>query len=356
MARILKAYIFWFLTDAYGDIPYKAALKGDNGIVSYDSQQSIYADIFKELNAAVAQFDNGAALKGDILFNGNITKWKKFANSIHAIAALRLSKVDAATGKTEFNAALNASGGVLGVGENYSITYPGGTFLNPVYNFYYGASPRVDYALSKTVTDLLSSYNDNRINAYGSSSVGFAYGLTRNDAVAFANANVNWAKILAPGFVTATSPVNIITAGEVFLARAEAAQLGWTNEDVLTNYQTGIAESWKLWNVYNNSDFAAYIAQPSISLTSLTNAAILQNINTQQWIAHFPNGNQGFADWRRTGYPVLTPAPGQSSIPRRVSYSSTEYSLNGTNTKAAAANYTSTDGTDSQYGKIWWDK
>lgn len=356
IARILKAYIFWFLTDAYGSIPYKGALKADNGIVVYDSQQSIYADIFKELKEAVAQFENGVPVKGDILFGGNTTKWKKFANSIHAISALRLSKADPATGKTEFNAALSADGGVLGVGENYVIAYPGGTFLNPVYNFYYGASPRVDYAVSKTVTDLLSGNNDKRINAYASSTVGFPYGLTRNDAVAFANGNVNWAKILAPAYVTATASLNIITAAEVFLARAEAAQLGWTTEDVDANYQAGITESWKAWNVYNSADFATFIAQPSVSLTGQTGDEILKRINTQQWVAHYPNGNQGYADWRRTGYPALTPAPGQTAIPRRLSYSSTEYNLNGANTNAAAANYTSTDGKDSQFGKVWWDK
>lgn len=356
IARILKAYIFLFLTDAYGDIPYKGALKGDNGIVAYDTQQSIYTDIFKELSQSVAQFDNGVTVKGDILFSGNTTKWKKFANSIHALAALRLSKTDPATGKLEFNAALSADGGVLGTGENYTLTYPGGTFLNPVYNFYYGASPRVDYAVSKTLTDLLTSTNDDRINAYGSSSVGFPYGLTRNDAVAFSNANVNWARILAQSTLTATSPINIITAGEVFLARAEAAELGWTNEDVNSNYQNGILESWKLWNVYNAADYNAYVAQASVTLAGQSATEILKRINIQEWIAHFPNGNLGFTDWRRTGYPVLTPAPGQTAIPRRLSYSSTEYSLNGSNTNAAASKYTVSGNPDSQLGTVWWDK
>jgi hypothetical protein len=355
-ARILKAYIFLFLTDAYGDIPYKGALKGDNGIVVFDTQQSIYTDIFKELKEAVAQFDNGLTVKGDILFSGNTTKWKKFANSIHALAALRLSKVDPTTGKQEFVAALASDGAVVGAGENYQLVYPGGTFLNPVYNFYYGASPRVDYAVSKTLTDILTATNDKRINAFASSSIGFPYGLTRNDAVAFANANVNWAKILAPSFVTATSPINILTAADVYLARAEAAQLGWTNEDAQSNYQNGILESWKLWNVYNATDFNSYIAQASITLTGQTNSEILKRINTQQWVSHYPNGNLGFSDWRRTGYPALSPAPGQAAIPRRLSYSSTEYNLNGTNTTAAAAKYTVNGSTDSQLGKLWWDK
>ena len=353
IARILKAYIYWFLTDAYGDVPYKDALNpANNGAVAFDSQQSIYTDLFKELTEAVAQFDNGAAIKGDILFKGDISKWKKFANSIHALIALRLSKVDAATGKTEFNAAL--SSGVLSEGESVSLSYPGGSFLNPVFNFYYGAAPRVDYAVSSTITDWLTANNDKRINAYASSSVGFPYGLTRNDAVAFANANVNWAKLLAPAFSTATSAFNIITSGEVFLARAEAAQLGWTSENVADNYSKGIQESWRLWNVYTDVDFSSYIAQPAISLSG--EGAALQKIWAQQWIGHFPNGNLGYADWRRTGYPALTPAPGQAVIPRRVSYPTTEYGYNPQNTTDAAGRYTVNGETDSQLGKVWWDK
>ncbi|MBS1665301.1 MAG: SusD/RagB family nutrient-binding outer membrane lipoprotein, partial [Bacteroidetes bacterium] len=125
IARILKAYIFSQLTDAFGDMPYFGALKGDNGTVVYDKQSVIYTDLFKELTQAVAQFDGGT-VSGDILFSGNTTKWKKFANSLHALLALHLSKVDAATGKKEFAAALAASGGVIEEGGDVSLAFPGG--------------------------------------------------------------------------------------------------------------------------------------------------------------------------------------------------------------------------------------
>src|SRR5690348_6784436 len=83
IARILKVYLFSLLTDSYGDLPYFGALKADNGIVAYDSQESIYKDFFKELGEAVKEFDNGLMPKGDILFNGDTTMWRKFANSLH---------------------------------------------------------------------------------------------------------------------------------------------------------------------------------------------------------------------------------------------------------------------------------
>jgi hypothetical protein len=82
------------LTDCYGVLPYSGALKADNGLVIFDSQEDIYTGFFEELSAAVEQFDNGVAPFGDILFNGDITMWKRFANSLHALLALHLSNVN----------------------------------------------------------------------------------------------------------------------------------------------------------------------------------------------------------------------------------------------------------------------
>ena len=351
IARILKAYIYGTLTDIFGDIPYSKALQGDNGIVPYDKQQTIYTDLFKELNEAVAQFDGGVAVSGDILFGGNETKWKKFANSIHLLMALRISKVDSATSKTEINKAL--TGGVIGAGESIQLVFPGGNFLSPVYQ-YYDVTKRFDYAVSKTMTDILKNTSDPRLAVYGTSGVGFPYGLSRDNAVAFANANVNYAQLLKGVGAAGTDPFNIITSGEIFLARAEAAQRGWTGDNVASMYSTGISESMKLWNVYDPTTLATYMSNPSIDLTQGTP---LQKIVTQEWVTHYPAGARGWADWRRTGFPVLTPAPAGvfPDIPRRISYGPNEYSYNPTNVAAAAAQYIIKGDKDSQFGRIWWD-
>jgi hypothetical protein len=355
IARILKAYIFSILTDMYGDVPYSKALKGDNGIVPYDKQQDIYIDLFKELDAAVAQFDGGTAVSGDILFAGDEGKWKKFANSVHLLLALHLSKVDPATGKTEFNKALNA--GVINEGESVTLAFPGGNFLSPIYN-YYNVTKRFDYAVTKTMTDWLANNNDPRAaaNVYGTSSIGFPYGLSRADAVAFANANTKYAQLLnGAGASTATDAFPVLMSSEIFLARAEAAQLGWTTEVAGTLYATGIQEAFKFWKVYDATSYATYMASPNIDLSG---GNALQKICTQEWVSHFPAGERGWIDWRRTGYPALTPAPAgvSTDIPRRFAYGPNEYSYNPTNTTAAGAQYSASDGADSQHGRIWWDK
>src|SRR6185436_11025074 len=128
IARILKAHYIKFLTDAVGDLPYFDAFQGKTGAITpkYDAQQAIYTDLLKELKEAVEQFDNGLTVQGDILFGGDVAKWKKYANSLRLLIALNLRKVDAGTGQSEFNDALNNSAGVIeDNSDNVVIDYPG---------------------------------------------------------------------------------------------------------------------------------------------------------------------------------------------------------------------------------------
>ncbi|HWN88070.1 MAG TPA: SusD/RagB family nutrient-binding outer membrane lipoprotein [Chitinophagaceae bacterium] len=358
-ARILKAWWFLRVTDQWGDIPYSQALNF-NGQIPYDKQQDIYTDLFKELKQAVGQFDGGATVKGDILLDGNIAAWKKFANSLRMIMALRLVSVDAAKGKTEFLDAMGSSGGYLTTNaDDIQLVYPGGNYSSVFYT-YYNITQRSDYAISKTVTDFMNPNGDRRINAWGSSNVGFTYGLERNDAIAFASANPNWARIMNPSIRTATQPMPIITASQITLARAEAAQRGWTAENAANLYRTGIELNWRLWGVYDAAAFTAYMAQPAVALTAGTE---LQKIITQRWLAAFPDGLEAWNIVRSTGFPVLTPAPGTVApagttkiIPIRMGISQSHFDLNTSNTNAVADLYKIGGEKDSQYGKMWWVK
>lgn len=346
IARILKSYYYLMLTDAFGDVPYSQALQG-KGTIPYDKQENIYPAVINELKEAVAQFDGGTTVQGDVLFSGNTTKWKKLANSIRAIAALRMSKANATLGKTEFAAAI-AAGVIDANADNAGIVYPGGNYRNPIYN-YYVITQRFDFAVSKTVTDYLSGINDPRINVFGHTTQGFPYGLTRNDALAWQTLNPNFAFLYAFTNTPQTMPMYLVTAGQMYLARAEAARLGWTSEVAATMYTTGITLEMNRWGITNTGAIATYLAQPAVALGS--NDA--QKIAEQRWLSHFPDGNQGWAEWRRTGYPVLTPAPGSGKqVPRRIPYGPNEPLYNPTNYAAAAAGYAN----NSQDAKVWWDK
>lgn len=365
VARILKSYIFWTITDRWGDVPYSEALKGGRTAPKYDTQETIYKGIIAELTSAVGSFDNTSVIQGDVINNGNVAKWKKVANSIRMLASLRLSKrypgpTDYAA--TQFKAALaDAAGHIATNADNWVINWPGGAaFRNPWYNTYDG---RKDFAESKTMTDMLASMSDARAQVFGGanetpgnatpSTLGFPYGVKRATAEAFSAANPTWARILRGDYREQNDPQVVISAASVLLARAEAADRGWTTENTSDLYKAGITASFEQWGL--PAPPATYFTGTNVALGAAgTN---LKQIATQQWIAYYPDGLQAWSNWRRTGFPVLTPAPdavnATKQIPRRYTYSPNQYSSNGTNLQEAVSRL---PGGDTQDARVWWDQ
>jgi hypothetical protein len=274
------------------------------------------------------------------------------------LIALRTSKVYPNAGDwaaTNFAAAYNdAAGYISSNADNFTIRYPGNVtaFKHPFYNLYDG---RTDYAESKFMTDLLASLGDPRQGAFGSTTVGFPYGLKRDDAVAFSNNN-NYAQVLSAANRAANSPYVVVAASHVLLAIAEAAQRGWIPGGAATAeamYQAGIQASWQQWGLPITT-LSTYLANTNVDLTGV--AGDLQKIQLQQYIAYYPDGLQAWANWRRTGVPALVPTPNAinagGKIPRRYVYGANEYSVNAANVAAAAAAM----GGDTQDTRVWWDK
>jgi hypothetical protein len=374
VARILKAYRFSVLTDRYGDMPYFDALKVDNLQPVFDTQQAIYKDIFKELDEAAAQFDKGLPVKGDILFSGDSLKWQKFANSLRLILALRIARADENFGKAQFNDALNANGTpdksvISANADNVELTFPGGAFKNPFFAI------AADQGIATTISDKLNNTNDRRRLAFGNATngilVGFQYGLKREDALKYAAANASWSLILNNAFRAETSKLFVLTNADVLLARAEAAERGWTQEDPKTMYEAAIKASWQQWNVYLEkddtktaqvleSDAAArlgnFLTSPAIAYTKGAPDA-LEKIGTQRWITFYPNGPQGWSEWRRTKFPALVPTPNavntSKQIPVRFKYPSVEYGYNNAHITEAAARLKAGDNDNSP---VWWNQ
>jgi hypothetical protein len=199
----------------------------------------------------------------------------------------------------------------------------------------------------------MNARGDLRNQIFGTSTVGFPYGLTRDNAVAFANANTNYARLMNTSVATSTSPVPVITAAHVWLARAEAANLNWTSDNVATSYAKGIEASWNEWGIFNTNSLANYLANPDVDLAG---GDVPKKIATQQWLAWYPNGMQGWSVWRKTGFPVLAPAPGMTTIPRRLNYGPNEPQLNPDNYATAADRYKVGSEANSLFARVWWDK
>lgn len=354
IARILKAYTFSILTNRYGDIPYSKALTG-SVLIPYDKQSAIYTDLFKELTSAVASFQGtGAAIKGDVIYNGNIAQWKKFANSLRLVLAMQLSKVDPATGKTQFMAALaDPAGYITSNADNFTITYVNG-FANP----YYQLASASQFAITKTIADSLNKYVDPRTIVYGQAVGGKVkgepYGLNRGNSLTWLTANPDFSQAFDVSWKGIASPIVILPAAFIDLIRAEAAldPNYATGENAFTLYQKGITDSWAQWGA--TGSLGTYLTNLGI-----TTAATKAQVQFQLWLSLYGTTQFAWDEWRRTGVPALTPAPDAvnltKTIPRRYAYPTTEPNVNSDAYSAAVAAFPY-GGADTHDNKVWWDK
>ncbi|MEO6406682.1 MAG: SusD/RagB family nutrient-binding outer membrane lipoprotein [Ferruginibacter sp.] len=357
VAKILKAYIFWFVTDRWGDVPYSESLKGRNNFTpKYDKQKDIYDSLFLLLDQANASIVTGN-IKNDIMYNGDVTKWKKFGNTIHMLMGLRLSKVDPVKGALEFNKAVT-NGIMTSNADNFAYSHLADAANE---NFWYTQMNRLGrlwYAVSKPLVDTLLSTNDPRLPIFANKATsgansgtyaGLPYGLT--STVTPGNYS-----LLGDTLRLQNAPVYLVTYPQALFALAEAAKTGWiAGGDVTakTNYDLAIQNSVLQWTK-RTTGVTALLAQPSVAYNPAT---ALKQIAVQRWIHLFLNGYEAWAEWRRTGFPVLIAAPGANGdkIPRREAYPVIERSNNTINYNAAVAAFPY-GGADDLNTRVWWDR
>ena len=330
-----------------------------NNNPAYDKQLDIYKGMIAELKAANTQFVNSGALRGDILNNNNVALWKKFANSLRAMMAIQLTKKfpgSAEYAATEFKAAIT-DGVIENNADNIKLVYPGGSFKNPFWGDFDGAR---DNGVSTTLYGLLNTLGDARQTVYGTSNTPVPFGLKEANINAWIKANIGWSHKLAPAFRAENSPVYLLTASQLYLARAEAAVRGWTTEVKTTMLTLGVNASFDQWGLAAPS--AAYFAQPNVVLDGTND---LKKVSEMAFISCYPNGKAAWNIYRRTGYPALAVAPeplnpAHTTIPRRYTFapasasSFSEYILNAANVSAAVARLA--PATDNPESKIWWDQ
>ncbi len=357
VAKILQSWYFWMITDAWGDIPYSQALKGrENFKPGYDDQSAIYDGIFATLKEAAASIDEGAAApSGDILFDGDLGKWKRFANSIRMVMALRISNANADKAKTEFASAM--TDGVIGDGEDVYYNHLNDDLNdNPWQDAF---ETRRDWTISKPFMDYMKSTNDPRIPIFADLAVssqtyeGMPYGLNQDDA---GNITPNEVSFLGSAVRQQDSPTYILVRSQILFSLAEAAQRGIIGGGAAAAegyYNDAIKASWQQWGVFDQAAYDAFIASPEVKYDA---ADAMRKIHYQKWVALFLNGFESWAEWRRSGFPTLLPAPEPlnqfGGIPIRYDYPTTERDLNGENYNAQVAKM----GGDEQNVPVWWDK
>jgi hypothetical protein len=385
MARILKAYSFMILTDTYGDVPYSEAGIGYISQVlspKYDTQQSIYSDLIKELTEAGAALDASKAIEtADVLYGGNVAQWKKFANSLLLRAGMRLSKIDQSLAQATVQKAI--AGGVITTNADNAVIRHDANYVNELgrilnateaSNFYLGA-PFVDYLkanddprLSSIAVRYVGAASGpeqvaSRANKDAASQVGMPFGFDNNTISGPVKDKglksfYDFSQIDRTRMSKVASPTFIVTASQSSLLIAEAIQRGWSTGSAETQFKNGVKAhleqvgTWDAGSVIPNATQDAFIAK-----IKLDAGKELEQINTQYWVASFLNGPEAFANFRRSGFPKLTPNPfpgkaTKGEFIRRHTYPNSEISVNGDKVKEAIAR----QGADDLDTRVWWDK
>lgn len=351
VALVMKTFAFSYLTDVFGPIPYSDALKGTAEVTinspKYDSMEEIYAGLLVDLEDANTNLVvGGPMITGDILFGGNILKWKMFANSL----ALRIANRQAAKKSTESRAIMAK---ILGDPAKYPVFTQQSESAqlqhfdvigsrNKMFDVF---STRSDWNVSSTLIDKLIVLNDDRITVYAQpladgSYAGLPNGLTDAAAGTF-NASRIGTKYLSP-----IAPSLLMTYTELLFIKAEAAFDGDITGDPNALLADAIAASFSEHGLTMPSDYMSRIG-----------AVTKETIMTQKWLALFGQGVEAWVEYRRTGYPVMPP-PHPSSVfsndgvlPTRIEYPTSEYSLNQTNLSEGVSKL---GGPDNMRTPLWW--
>ncbi|HNY07634.1 MAG TPA: SusD/RagB family nutrient-binding outer membrane lipoprotein [Bacteroidales bacterium] len=389
-AMVLRSWVIQNLTDIYGDVPFSKAWDAvNNPSPAYDNQKDIYSQLLKDLTdaSAMIQLDKPVFTQGDELYGGDALKWKKFANSLKMRVALRLTThrgTETFDGKTPIqmiNEIIESGVYFESNDDNAVFTYKTGTPNQaPLYDAYF-IQARTDFAICNQFVVLLKGENppasgtgrDNANPFFGLADprlpilaaptadpeygtyFGMPYGMQDAESKLIGLTKASWPsdKLLAPDF----GCIYMDYAEVCFMiSEAKGYDDGW--------YKKGIRASMEYWGV-DAAAIDSYIAAVP--------AANPENVATQKYIALFEQAHQPWIEYRRTGFPKTMVLPGEvtfvwpdghstifeadgslwplTDLPRRMTYSQKEQTLNADNYAAASARI----GGDTFLSKVWWE-
>ena len=387
LALIFKVFAGHRLVDIFGPMPY--SLYGTASEVKFDSEEEAYDLFFEELKSAVAALT--AAETADpsadqvryarfdkSRYGGNYATWIKVANTLRLRLAMRISDVNPTKAKLEAEAAVNDAGGMLESAQG-SFEMSTGT-VHPLLTI---TRDWQETRLNAAVESILKGYNDPRLSKYALPASDAALGGeikgVRSGAKFGANAYGGFSQV---NFVD--NPfVKVMDVAESYFLRAEGALKGWDMGGTAKDfYEEGIRVSFNANKVAGAEDYlndnvstpAAYV-DPNNSLNNAppittikikwdeaaSNDEKLERIITQKWIAMYPDGQEAWSEFRRTGYPKLYPVAENNSngdVPngefiKRIPYPSAITNASQSSVTEAVSAYL--NGQDKMFTPIWWD-
>lgn len=377
LALFMKASYGFSATLEMGDVPYSEAGLAEEGITKpkYDKQADVFVAILNDLKTAETYFASGTNFSGDIMFNGDVTKWRKLCNAMQLKVLQTMSKKITAEQKTRFAAIVAANNLMTGNADNFKLVYTDNP--NATHPFWNGEGIRITDAVSKLVVDALKNTNDRRLFYFAEPAAALITGgATESQFSAYEGAPTELAadalyingqagqySLVNKRYTLsrAGDPMILFTYAEQCFIIAEAIEEGWVAGSSQTYYENGV-----------KAMLAYYMALPSTGTHGMaitqsyidgyfTGAAAfaatktdrLHQIWTQRWLIDFFQGNGGnYPQFLRTGYPVypLDPStsmnPDDSALyPQRWKYPTSELTTNAENyLKAVDEQYGGYDG------------
>ncbi len=407
--EIVKVFVYQRLVDIFGAVPYTEALDIGNVYPTYDMGVDIYNDLIVRLDEAVSGLDASAGSYGsaDLIYNGNVENWIRFANTEKLKIGIHLSDVNTSKAKSTVEAAVSA-GIFTSASDEALFPYQGAA---PNYNQIHAelvVTGRKDFVGANTLVDIMAGLNDPRLDDffnpasiqplpfprdtatgskmdvvleedentilfYPDGSAGYTetfiegpFTVPASDSSAGIKTWVGGAYGTASGYAThaqvAASILDpgfnglIMTYSEVLFYLAEAAARGFNVDMTIEEaYNAAITESI-LWWGGSQEEVNTYLAFPGVAYATAT-GDWKRKIAYQSWIASYINGFLGYTTWRRLDYPVLniTPTNGDivavTDIPVRFTFPVNEQTLNDVNYAIASEAI----GGDGVLTKIFWD-
>lgn len=388
MAQLTRVYGMQMLASLQGPIPYSKMKAGDTE-VAYDNEQTVWHAMFDDLDNAITILKSAASLginqdlaAVDQFYKGDCTKWLKFANTLKLRMAIRISGVEPGYAQTKGEEAV-LDGVLESTGDSSYDTTNGG--INE--NGYAIISGWPEVRANACLVAYMNGYNDPRRPAYFTTQVqnsnGGYVGVRSGSAeLPEPTEYANYSKLFIATDKTLPQPV--MYAAEAAFLRAEGVLKGWNmGGDAKAFYERGIRLSFDEFKIpgvdaYLNDHTTTpgdyvddlktghtgnnYTNQSSITIQwneGASKVEKLERVLTQKWIACYPDPMNGWADFRRTGYPRIFPAT-KSMNPdcnitrgqRRLRFAFSEYNNNKTNTEAATGMLS--NGKDSNGTDLWW--
>lgn len=351
ISLVLQANSFQILTDLYGPVPFTEFNQLGNLKPAYDSQEVVYTGIIDMLTRADALLANGTGdvpSTSDLVYGGDTSKWRKLANSLKFKALMRISKKKDVS--TQLQALVSAGQLMSSNSDSAQLKYLAAQpDANPIYETVIFGT-RSEYKVSSVLVAKLDQLGDPRLAVYAALNEDDAY--VGNIPGQENSGNYNGFSALGSLYLDPTLPGVILSYAQLKFLLAEAANEGYISGGIagaLAHYNAGITANFQFNGV--GTEAAAYIANPTIVFSTKADAKI--KIAEQEWLALFGQGFEAWTEWRRTGYPTLSPVvlAAETSIPSRLYYNSQEISLNRVNYVAATATLT---GGDKLTSRLWW--